>query len=250
MKPEDNPGSDYRSRIYDSYVEGRRFAIAPVTIEGLRPRAPFLEKMIRDHFPASREAVILDLGCGHGALIHFARNAGYQNVQGIDRSPQQVAAARQLGIAGVAEGDLLEELRRRPSGSVEAVITFDVIEHFKKDELLHFVDEVFRVLCDGGRWIITTPNGESPFASRMLYWDFTHEICFTRTSMAQLLMSSGFARVRCYENAPIPHGAKSAVRWLLWNAIRGSLLLYTAIETGVIDRECVFTQNFLSVAIK
>lgn len=247
---EDTPISDYRTRIYGSYVDGREHALAPATIGGLRPRAPYLEKMVRDHFPTDRDAVVLDLGCGHGALIYFAQSAGYRNVQGIDRSPQQVAAAKSLGIAGVVEGDLLETLRLSPSGSVDAVVTFDVIEHFRKDELVHFVDEVRRVLRDGGRWIIHVPNGESPFAGRMLYWDFTHELCFTRTSMAQLLMSSGFAGVRCYEDAPVPHGFKSSVRWLLWQAIRGGLLLYTAIETGAFDRDCVFSQNLLAVAVK
>lgn len=209
-----------------------------------------MEKLIREHFPVDREAMVLDLGCGHGALLHFAQNAGYRNAQGIDRSPQQIAAARKLGIAGVAEGDLFEALRTRPSGSVDAVVTFDVIEHFQKPELIRFVDEVHRVLREGGRWIIHAPNGESPFAGRMAYWDFTHELCFTRMSMAQLLMSSGFARVRCYEDAPVPHGVKSALRWLLWQVIRGTLLLYVTIETGAIDRECVFSQNFLAVAVK
>jgi 2-polyprenyl-3-methyl-5-hydroxy-6-metoxy-1,4-benzoquinol methylase len=248
--PKDNPISEYRSRIYDSYVDGREHALAPVTIEGLRPRAPYLEKLVRDHFPVDRAAAVLDLGCGHGALMHFAQKAGYRNVLGMDRSPQQVAAARSLGIANVSEGDLLEALRQRPSGSVDAVVTFDVIEHFQKGELLHFVDEVFRVLRVGGRWIIHAPNGESPFAGRMLYWDFTHELCFTRTSIAQLLMSSGFARVGCHEDAPVPHGARSAVRWLLWQVIRGILLSYTAVETGAFDRDCIFSQNFLAVAIK
>lgn len=209
-----------------------------------------MEKLIREHFPVDREAMVLDLGCGHGALLHFAQNAGYRNAQGVDRSPQQVAAARNLGIAGVAEGDLFEALRARPAGSVDTVVTFDVIEHFQKPELIRFVDEVHRVLREGGRWIIHAPNGESPFAGRMLYWDFTHELCFTRTSMAQLLMSSGFAQVRSYEDAPVPHGAKSAVRWLLWHVIRGALLLYMAIETGAIDRESVFSQNLLAVAVK
>lgn len=250
MKQEVDPASDYRSRIYDSYVDGRQVALAPISIEGLAPRAPYLKKLVREHFPAGRDAGVIDLGCGHGALMHFARLAGYRNIAGIDRSPQQVAAAARLGIEGVREGDLLDELRGRAPGSVDLVITFDVIEHFSKAEMLPFVDEVFRVLREGGRWIIHVPNGESPFSGRMAYWDFTHELCFTRTSLAQLLMSSGFSRLSCHEDAPIPHGARSAVRWLLWKAIRGSLLLYMAAETGSIDRECVFSQNLLAVATK
>jgi cyclopropane fatty-acyl-phospholipid synthase-like methyltransferase len=117
---------------------------------------------------------------------------------GVDRSPEQVKEAQRLGIAGVKEGDLLETLESLSDESVDLIVAFDVIEHFTKDELVLFVDEVNRVLRKGGKWIIHTPNGESPFAGRMRYWDFTHEQAFTHTSIAQLLNASGFSLVTCY----------------------------------------------------
>ncbi len=40
--------SDYRNRIYQSYVHDRQVSLAPQTINGLRPRAPSLNKLIRD----------------------------------------------------------------------------------------------------------------------------------------------------------------------------------------------------------
>src|SRR5688572_16897500 len=98
-----------------------------------------------------------------------------------------------------------------------------------------------------GRWIIHVPNAESPFGACMRYWDFTHELAFTRTSIAQLLKASGFASVLCYEDQPVPHGLKSAVRYVLWNIIRFALLCYVAIETGAVDRGAVFTRNMLAV---
>jgi len=130
------------------------------------------------------------------------------------------------------------------------VVAFDVIEHFTRDELLGFVDQVQRVLRPGGRWIIHTPNGESPFCGRMRYWDLTHELAFTRTSIIQLLLSSGFSNVQCFEDAPIPHGLTSAGRWLLWKAIRSGLRLYLAAETGDTASSAIFSQNFLTVADK
>ncbi len=242
--------ADYRTRIYGYYVHGRQQALAPPTVAELRPRAPYLTKLIRSHFPADRGSAILDLGCGHGALIHFARREGYTNVRGVDGSPEQVAAARRLGIEGVAEGDLLQLLAAQGETSLDVVVAFDVIEHFTKGELLGLVDQVHRVLRDGGSWIIHTPNGESPFAGRMRYWDFTHELAFTRTSIAQLLLSSGFSKVACYEDTPVPHGMKSALRWALWKAIRGVLRIYIAAETGDTGSDHFFTKNFLTVAIK
>ncbi len=241
---------DYRDRIYRWYVNARPVAVAPATLQGLRSRAAHLDKLIRARFPSDRAAAIIDLGCGHGALIYFARLAGYQNIRGVDRSPEQVEAARRLGIEGVGQGDLLEAISSMADSSLDAVVTFDVIEHFRKDELTGFADQVLRVLRAEGRWIIHAPNGESPFGSRMRYWDFTHEIAFTRESISQLLLSSGFARVYCYEDDPVPHGAVSAGRWLLWKGIRAGLRLWLAIETGDLGRDAIFTQNLFAVAEK
>ncbi|HBD12395.1 MAG TPA: hypothetical protein DCZ13_09625, partial [Porticoccaceae bacterium] len=166
----------YRSRIYTHYVQAREQALAPQTLAGLAPRSHALRRLIEQHFPADKNAVVLDLGCGHGALLHFAREAGYTNLRGVDGSPQQVVAARRLGIEGVEEGDLRDALAAQPDASLDVVIAFDVIEHFTRDELLPFVDEVHRVLKAGGRWIIHVPNGESPFFGSIRYGDLTHEL--------------------------------------------------------------------------
>lgn len=238
---------EYRERIYGSYVHARHESLAPDTADGFRPRAPYLRKLIRDHFPEDKNARIVELGSGHGALLYFAREAGYRNIVGIDRSPEQVAAAARLGIS-VEHGDLMAYLRDLPNVSVEVVVAFDVIEHLTKTEVMAFTEEVARVLGRRGRFIVHTCNGDSPFAGAIFFGDLTHETCFSRESITQLMKSSGFASVGCFEDAPIAHGVKSATRWLIWKAIRGALRLWTAAETGRTDG--IFTRNFLAVAIK
>jgi 2-polyprenyl-3-methyl-5-hydroxy-6-metoxy-1,4-benzoquinol methylase len=244
------PTSDYRSRIYDYYVHSRLESLAPPDTEAIQRGGVFLRHLVQRHFPANREAAILDLGCGYGSLIYHARQAGYVNVAGVDRSPQQVAEAKRLGIDGVIEGDILDHLASTPDASQDVVVTFDVIEHFTRDELLPFVDEVQRVLKVGGRWIIHTPNGESPLSNRIRYGDLTHEQAFTRTSLGQLLLSSGFRSLECYEDTPIVHGVVSALRFVAWKAIRGMLRLYLAAETGNTGASAIFTQNLLAVAVR
>jgi 2-polyprenyl-3-methyl-5-hydroxy-6-metoxy-1,4-benzoquinol methylase len=239
----------YRTRIYGQYVHGREQSLAPATLDGLASKAPYLRRLVARHFPPSREGVILDLGCGHGSLIHVARAAGYRNVSGVDLSSEQVAEARRLGIEGVREGDLMATLAELPDESHDAIVAFDVIEHFTRDELLPFVDEVRRVLRPGGRWLIHTPNGESPFFGRIRYGDFTHEMAFTTTSLGQLLLSSGFREVRFHEDAPIVHGVLSAGRFVVWHGIRALLRLYLAAETGS-PGSGVLSQNFLTVAVR
>ena len=242
--------TDYRARIYGHYVRGLAELSRIETVADLGPSAPFLRRLIRTHFPADRGVAILDLGCGHGTLLHFAREAGYSNLVGVDASPEQVACAAHLGIEGVREADLLATLRTLPHGSQDAVVSFDVIEHFTKSELMPFVDEVHRVLKPHGRWIVHIPNAQSPFFGVMRYGDFTHELACTASSIRQLLLASGFGAVAYYEDRPVPHGLKSAARWVLWKLIRGVLRCYLAVETGETGRNAIFSQNFLAVAVK
>lgn len=241
---------DYRARVYEQYAKTNGCALIPETLINLKPRGPYLKRLIIDHFPANRSATVLDLGCGHGALLYFSREVGYRNISGIDVSPEQVAAAHRLGIKGVEQGELLETLRALPDRSQDCIVAFDVIEHFTKQELADFVDQVYRALTSEGRWIIHVPNGESPFCGRIRYGDITHELSFTRESITQLLRTSGFSKIRCFEDTPIVHGIKSAIRYALWKMIRATLRVYIMAETGDIGKECIFSQNFLVVADK
>ncbi len=241
--------ADYRERIYRSFVSVGRLE-SPVSVLDFEPLRPYLTRLIRRHFPADRQASILELGCGHGALIYFATQAGYQNMEGIDTSPEQVACAARLGIAGVRLGDAMQTLAAAPDGSRDVIVCYDLIEHLVKPELIDFADSAHRVLRRGGTLILHTVNAESPFGSRIRYGDFTHELAFTRQSIGQLLLSAGFRDVRCFEHDPVVHGIKSAVRWTLWKAIRCGLLLWLAAETGELTRSPILTQAFLAVATR
>ena len=239
----------YRARIYGRYVEAAAAELAPATLDGLAPRLPYLERLVRRHFPARTDAAILDFGCGHGALLHVAREFGYENIGGVDGSPSQVEAARRLGIEGVRYADMFEVVHALPDSSLDAAISFDVIEHLDRDEILAFTDEIVRVLKPGGRWIVHVPNGASPFAGAALYSDLTHELAFTAESMTQLALSSGFRNVSFAEDEPVAHGAKSWLRLLAWRAIRACLRFYLRAETGAVAHP-VLTQNFLAVLIR
>jgi 2-polyprenyl-3-methyl-5-hydroxy-6-metoxy-1,4-benzoquinol methylase len=239
----------YRQRIYQYYLAAMEKR-STITLDSLRGQEPYLRRVIRRHFPRDSKARILDLGCGHGTFLHFCRLEGYDWAIGVDRSPQQVAKAHELGIPGVQEGDLMATLKAASDASQDVVITFDVIEHFSKEELLPLIDEVRRVLRPRGMWIIHVPNGESPFQGRIRYGDFTHENIFTRTSLAQVLLASGFTDVRAFEDKPVVHGLKSLLRRVIWTGIRAVWLVYLAAETGAFDRETILSQNFLAVATR
>jgi SAM-dependent methyltransferase len=241
--------SRYRERIYGHYVEAASTPLAPPTVDGLEPRRAVLTRLIAEHFPRHRDARILELGCGHGALLHFARHAGYTNMAGIDASPAQVAAAQRLGIAGVDHGELLPTLKATPPQSQDAVVAYDVIEHLTKDELLDMADEVARVLKPGGRWIIHAPNGLSPFCGVMAYGDLTHEQAFTPESLTQLFLACGFRSASFHEDPPAAHGLASGARAVLWRVVRQVLRFMLVVETGMTQYR-VLTMNLIAVAVK
>jgi 2-polyprenyl-3-methyl-5-hydroxy-6-metoxy-1,4-benzoquinol methylase len=241
--------ADYRNRIYNHYVSGAHPASAPRLGDDRASREPTMRYLISECFPPDRSAAILDLGCGHGTLVHFARQAGYERISGVDASPQQVALARELGIHGVQHGDVLDTLTRTPAATLDAIVAFDVIEHLTKGELIGMADAAWRALKPNGVWIIHTVNAASPFFGAVRYGDLTHEQAFTPDSLRQLAGTAGFARIAFAECRPRVHGAASLARALLWRAIRFTFRAALAVETGETSRP-VLTQNFYAIATK
>jgi SAM-dependent methyltransferase len=97
---------------------------------------------------------LVDLGCGDGTLISGFIGHGRlpSQVIAVDLSPLRVDAAMQLSpnIEGiVADATNLAEI---PDGSVDAVVSSQVIEHVPDDSAV--AQEVHRILKPGGWWYI------------------------------------------------------------------------------------------------
>jgi 2-polyprenyl-3-methyl-5-hydroxy-6-metoxy-1,4-benzoquinol methylase len=240
----------FRHCFYNHNQHSGNNKIETMSPAGLQSRMPYLQQLVQRHFPSQKDSAILDLGCGYGALMHVLNLAGYTNVRGIDASTGQVRAAQRLGVKNVEQGDLIAFLNRIDDNSLDVVVAFDVIEHFTKPELLAIIKKVRKILKPSGRWIIHTPNGESPFHGRVRYGDITHETIFTRSSLTQLLSAVGFRDINCFEDCPIPRNFKSLIRYLLWVVFRTGLVILAAIDTGNLDRQAIFSQNFTTVTYR
>ena len=123
-----------------------------------------------------------------------------------------------------------------PDTSQGGIITFDLIEHFDKAELIDLAEEIFRVLRPGGRWIMHTQNADSPFFGSIRYGDFTHEQAFTAGSLKQLISAIGFSRAITSTDPPVAHGLRSFARMVIWAGFTAVLRLYCAAETGAFNR--------------
>jgi SAM-dependent methyltransferase len=102
-------------------------------------------------------AALLDIGCGDGFLL-FCHRHRFEKLIGLEYSPVRAtqAKANLVGLdvdvhVGTAEG--MTEIE---SGSIDRVVTSDVIEHVS--DVYRAIDEVFRILRPGGTLVVNTPN--------------------------------------------------------------------------------------------
>jgi SAM-dependent methyltransferase len=242
--------ADYKTRLYRHYLTQQVRPKATKIRSVLDVREPYLNRMIAGWMPPGREVRILDIGCGYGAIMYFLRAAGYHNLTGIDTSPEQVAAARELGFSDVHQGDIYPFLKRSSAASYETIIAFDILEHLTRSELLELGDEIHRVLAPGGRLIIHAPNAEAVFSGTIRYGDLTHELAFTRGSVAQFAGACSFAVLTVREDTPAIHGVMSLIRSILWHTISFPMRLLAAAETGSGLFDKPLSQNLLAVLEK
>jgi SAM-dependent methyltransferase len=235
---------DWKETVYESYVSsGHVQEFGGSAAEYFEPRRAYFEAIIRKHFPSDRNCRVLDIGCGHGALLYFLHEASFRNVRGVDGSREQVELAQRLGVPGVEWGRALEFLRECEPAGAEVICLFDVLEHLDRQEAFELLTEARRVLSPTGICIGHVPNAEGIFGARIRYSDLTHEQSFAASSIRQMFGSLHFGAVECFEDKPTIHGIKSLVRRVLWEC--GSLpfrLLYLA-ETA--SSGAILSQNLL-----
>src|ERR1700749_4400941 len=160
------PHDDPNRRTYRNYVSSGAFGTISDAPADLTPRLPYLRRLAGKFFPAERQSHILDAGCGDGGLLSVAQDLGYRQIVGIDLSLEQVQIARARGLTDVHQAEMIPFLREQAPETLDLVVTFDVLEHLTKRELMAVIGESHRILKEGGRWIIHVPNGQSPFFGR------------------------------------------------------------------------------------
>lgn len=197
----------------------------------LEPTLRLLRRRLGPWMPAPGSSV-LDLGCGHGELLLLLARNGCADLTGVNLSADELQVAETLVKATWIQGDAVR-FPEQAGRQFDTVTAFNFLEHLDKDSLLACLRGIHRCLKPGGCLIAMVPNAVSPFSAVTRHWDLTHEWAFTRSNFRQLAVLSGFKPgVEIREAAPIPHGAVSALRWLLWQGIRGLIRGYLLIETG------------------
>jgi 2-polyprenyl-3-methyl-5-hydroxy-6-metoxy-1,4-benzoquinol methylase len=241
---------NYRKQFYNQYV----------TLQ-VRPRGgSFTEqdylnwangalKHIQGWLPDDHAVPILDVGCGSGKLLYLFQQLGYVNLTGVDLSPEQIQLAQsRFSQATIIQGDVREFLKDRVE-QYSLICAFDVIEHFRKEEVLPFLELIFQSLRPGGRLILQTPNAESPWFGSVAYGDFTHEWFFTPHGLEHVLRLVGFEQFQARESGPYVHGAKSLIRHWLWRLIHLGLAAWNLAEMGGAGSR-IYSRVFVATVVK
>ncbi len=106
---------------------------------------------------------ILELGCYMHITPFLQHWCGYREVRGAYYGPLGRTDRRTASVRGQqfeVPVDLFDAERDRfpyPDGSVETVLACELIEHLLRDPM-HLLLECRRILEEGGRLIVTTPN--------------------------------------------------------------------------------------------
>jgi 2-polyprenyl-3-methyl-5-hydroxy-6-metoxy-1,4-benzoquinol methylase len=240
--------SDFKEKLYSNYYEIQS-QYNDLSKE-LRLREPYIRALIERHVPKDRNLRILDLGSGYGAMVYFLKKMGYENLQGVDVSPQNVQIAKQLNIDCIEQTKAQDYLEKQEKHSWDIILALDVLEHFTRAELMSVMEQIQRILKPKGKLILHVPNGEAIFSGAVFFSDLTHELAFTRRSILQLSKCAGFKKAIFYEDVPIVHGVKSAIRHVVWKIVRNFFRMIYISETGEASSDLILSQNLLAVIEK
>jgi SAM-dependent methyltransferase len=189
-------GDDYYSHSteFDPRSLNTRLRAALYHLPALRFLRNFVDVVLEK---TSKEARILDFGCGNGARLRFLRHIGFQNLYGVE-----------LGRAWESDGIVVRpDLSDYDDASFDVIVASHVLEHvFDFDQV---VREFRRVSADGAHLYAAVPNLRSKVhelvGSRWLMLDAPrHQWHFTADSLQAVIETHGFAVEHKYTKPVYP----------------------------------------------
>jgi SAM-dependent methyltransferase len=175
---------------------------------------------------------VFDAGCGRGEflrLLHEERIAA----RGVETSALAAETCRAAGL-DVSEGDAVDALAAAPSGSLGAVVAFQVVEHWPAAQTFRFLAEARRAIAPGGVLIVETVNTTSLSAMNAFYLDPTHIRPVPPEALRFLCEAAGFPELQVEFLSPLPESARLVER--SDNDVRLNEMLFGPQDYAVIAR--------------
>lgn len=238
---------DFRTELYKEYVSTFKKTLSQDFTADL---ISYEKKFKRIYLPLlkdfKKDAAIIEVGCGPGNVMQFLKNAGFDNIFGIDISDEQIkeAADKNLNAASVNVFEFFEKNKNK----YDVIFALDFVEHFHRHELLKLFKGFNRLLNDNGILVIRTPNGSGLFPNKNIYGDLTHLTIFNQYSLIQILQITNFYNINFYENPPISKNFYGFVRSILWRCIKLFVRFIRIVEVG--SSQKILTQDLICTARK
>lgn len=171
----------------------------------------------------SKNQIILDLGCGNGALVNLLVQKGF-NAYGTDASEKGIAIAKKsladrFALQDLSTDDLPESLSNL---SFDTIISTEVIEHlYDPRKFIAFCKKIL-LKNGGGELILSTPYhgyiknlllalaGKWDSHANPL-WDGGHIKLWSRKTLSNLLTEQGFTVTDFVGCGRVPYVWKSMV---------------------------------------
>lgn len=136
----------------------------------------------------AKTSKILDMGCGKGIFLHFLKEAGYQNLAGLELSRDEISFAKKTFDLVIDYGTI-EEYGKK---DFDLVTLIALIEHFKNPK--QSLEAVRKVLKDDGLLFISTPNVKEMILRKGVsnYFKFVHTYYFSMTTLKSVVEQAGF----------------------------------------------------------
>lgn len=192
------------------YRSNHACRVSPLLYQDRRALWPYFDENYDAIAGLSKDARIIEIGPGSGALMAWLIHRGFANLTGIEVSREEADTLIEDGLP-VIHGDAESVLRSEPAQSVDAVIFKAVLEHLSKDYAVDLFHQIARVIRPSGVVLVDVPNMDWLLASHERYMDLTHRTGYTRESIYQMMIMF-FQDVEVQPGRERPTSLKSAVR--------------------------------------
>ncbi len=144
---------------------------------------------------------LLDIGCGTGQFMEFARSRGWEPRYGVDLSHEAARRARQLTNDPIIVADLVRN--PMPPDHFAAVVLWDIIEHVS--DIRGLLSEARRVLRPGGVALIGTVHRNGISMRLLKEHALTvappeHLTFVTSAGLSRAAVDCGFTLFACWSN--------------------------------------------------